>query len=102
MGNMCCVGVQERAWKGRLLDDLRVFGINVDKCMTIARDDEGWCKTAEQGAARVIVKLIPAEKARAGQQHADICPNVAGWPRRGYPEVSVLVLVRSPYKISHK
>ena len=31
MGSLCCVGVQEKAWKGRLLDDLRAFGISVDK-----------------------------------------------------------------------
>ena len=26
-----CVGVQEKEWKGYLLDDLRAFGMNTDK-----------------------------------------------------------------------
>ena len=26
-----CVGAQEKTWKGCLLDDLRAFGMNIDK-----------------------------------------------------------------------
>ena len=31
MGSTGCVGVQEKEWKGCLLDDLRAFGTNADK-----------------------------------------------------------------------
>ena len=39
--------------------------------------DEGKKRgTAEQGAGRFMVKGIAAEKARAGLQHAGVCPSV--------------------------
>ena len=31
MGSTGCVEVQEKEWKGFLLDDLRAFGMNIDK-----------------------------------------------------------------------
>ena len=31
MGSTGCVEVQEKEWKGCLLDDLRAFGMNIDK-----------------------------------------------------------------------
>ena len=35
MESTCCVGVQEKEWKRYLLDDLRAFGMNTDKCRSI-------------------------------------------------------------------
>ena len=37
-----------------------------------------WRKTAEQGAERLIMKLIAAEKVRARLRHATVGPNVTG------------------------
>ena len=65
---------------GRLLDNLRAFGINANEWTTAAQD-EGECrKTAEQGAERFMAKWNAAERVRAGlqQQHAVVCPNVTG------------------------
>ena len=56
---------------GCFLDDLRAFGINDDQWTTAAQGVGGWRKTAEQGAKRLVVKWIAAEKVRAGLiQHA--------------------------------
>ena len=63
---------------GCFLDDLRVFGINADQWTTAAQDEGGWCRTAEQGVGRFMVKLIAADKTRAGLRHAAVCPNMTG------------------------
>ena len=63
---------------GCFLDDLRVFGINVDQWMTTVQDEGEWRRTAEQGAERFIAELIAAEKAKAGLRHTAVCPNVTG------------------------
>ena len=73
-----CVGGQEKEWVGCFLDGLRAFGINVNQSMTAAQNEGEWCRTAEQGAERFMVKWIAAEKVRAGLQHAVVCPNVTG------------------------
>ena len=46
--------------------------------MTAAQDEGEWRRTAEQGAERLVVKWIGAEKARAGLRHAVVCLNVTG------------------------
>ena len=75
-------GGQEKEWiMGRFLDDLRAFGINAYQWTTTAQDDEEkWRRTVEQGAERLMAKLIAAERIRAGllRQHAVVCPNVTG------------------------
>ena len=63
---------------GCFLDDLRAFGINADPWTTEARDEEEWRRTAEQGAEHFMAKWIAVEEARAGLQHAVVCPNVTG------------------------
>ena len=63
---------------GCLLDDLRVFGINVHQWTTAAQDEEEWRRTAGQGAERFMAKSIAAEEASAGLRHAVVCPNVTG------------------------
>ena len=63
---------------GVSLDDLRVFGIHPDRLM-VTTQDEGVChETAKQGAEFFMTKRIAAERARAAQRHAAICPNVTG------------------------
>ena len=63
---------------GCLLDDLRAFGIYLDK-WTIAAQDEGeWHRTAKHGAEFFMTKWIAAERARVALRHAAICPNVTG------------------------
>ena len=41
---------------GRLLDDIRAFGINADQWMTAVQDEREWHKTAAQGAERFMAK----------------------------------------------
>ena len=60
------------------LDDLRAVGINADQWTTAAQDEGGWRRTAEQGAEHFMVKSIVAEKAKVGQLHAVVSPNVTG------------------------
>ena len=72
------MGGQEKEWMGCFLDGLRAFGIDADQWTTPAQDRGEWCRTVEQGAERVIVKLIATEKARAEQWHGVVCPNVTG------------------------
>ena len=67
-----------KEWMRCLLDDLRAFGINADLWTTAAQDEGEWRRTAEQGAEHFMAKLVAAEKARAGLQHAVVCPNVTG------------------------
>ena len=72
-------GGQEKEWMGCFLDDVRAFGINADQWPTTVQDEWEWQKTAEQGAACFMAKLIVAEKATAGLWHAVVaCPNVTG------------------------
>ena len=53
---------------------LRAFGINADQWTTAAQDEGGWHgTTAEQGAERFMVKLIAAEKAKAGLHSITAC-----------------------------
>ena len=73
-----CVGGQEKEWVGWFLDDLRAFGINADHWTTAAQDEWKLRRTVKQGAKHFMVKLIAAEKARAGLRHAVVCPNVTG------------------------
>ena len=63
---------------GCFLDDLRAFGINADEWTTAAQDKGEWRRTADQGRKHFIVKRIAAENAKAGPQHAVVCPNVTG------------------------
>ena len=78
VGGAGCVGGEETEWMGCFLDDLRAFGINADQWTTAAQD-EGECRrTAEQGAGHFKAKWIVAEKTKAGQRHAVVCPNVTG------------------------
>ena len=77
-GGAGCVGGQEKEWMGCFLDDLRVFGINADQRTTAAQDEGEWRRTAEQGTEHFMAKWIVAEKAKAGLQHAVVCPNVTG------------------------
>ena len=71
-------GGQENEWMVVwFLDDLRAFGINADKWITVAQDEKKWHRMVEQGAERFMAKLITAEKIRLGlQQHAVVYPNV--------------------------
>ena len=63
---------------GCFLDDLGAFGINVDQ-WTIAAQNEGEMrKTADQGVARFMAKLITAENVRASLRHGVVCTNVMG------------------------
>ena len=78
VGGAGCVGGQEKEWMGCFLDDLRVFGINADQWTTAAQDEGEWHRTAEQGAEHFMAKWTVAEKAKAGLQHAVVCPNVTG------------------------
>ena len=44
-----------------------------------AQDEEGWRKTADQGAQRFMAKWIVAEeKFSTGQRNAVVCQNVTG------------------------
>ena len=61
-----------------LLDGLRAFGINSHQWTTASQDEGEWRKTAEQGAERLMAKLIAAENVRAGLRHAVVCPNITG------------------------
>ena len=61
---------------GCFLDHLKAFGINADQWTTAAQDEGEWRRTAEQGTGRFMVKLIAAEKARAGLRRAVLCSNV--------------------------
>ena len=72
VGGAGCVGGQKKEWTGCFLDDLRTFGINVDQWTTAARDEGEWRRRAKY----FMGKWIPAEKARAGLRHADVCLNV--------------------------
>ena len=63
-------GGQEKEWTGCLLDDLRAFGINAEQWKTLAQDKGEWRKTEEQGAGRLMVNCIAAEKARNGLRDA--------------------------------
>ena len=74
MGGAGCVGGQGKEWMGCLLDDLRGFGINVDKWTTTAQDEGVWRKTAQ----RFMKKWIAAEKVRARLRHLEVCSNVTG------------------------
>ena len=56
LGGAGCMGGQEKEWKGRLLDDLRAFGIITDQWTTAAQDEGEWRKTAQQGAERFMAK----------------------------------------------
>ena len=78
VGRADCVGGQEKEWLGCFLDDLRAFGIHADQWTTVGQDEGGWRRTVEQGAEHFKAKLIAAEEARAGLQHAVLCPNVTG------------------------
>ena len=78
VGGAGCVGVQEKEWMGCFLDDLRAFDINADQWTTAAQDEGEWRRTAEQGTEHFMAKWIAAEKARAGQRHAVVCPNMTG------------------------
>ena len=78
VGGAGCVGGQEKEWMGCFLDDLRAFSVNVDQWTTVAQDDGGWRRTAEQGAEHFMAKWIVAEKAKAGLRHAVLRPNVTG------------------------
>ena len=63
---------------GCFLSDLRAFGLNADQWITVAQNGKEWRRTAKQGTERFIATWIVAEKARAGLQHAVVCPNVTG------------------------
>ena len=64
---------------GRLLDDLKAFGINADQWTTAVQDEVEWPSLAEQGAEKIMAKWIAAEKGRAGLPRAVIvCSNVTG------------------------
>ena len=78
VGGAGCVGGQEREWIGCFLDDLRASGINADQWTTAAQDEGEWRRAAGQGVEHFMAKLIAAEKAKAGLQHAVVCPNVTG------------------------
>ena len=73
VGGATCVGGQEKESRGCFLDGLRAFG---NQWTTEAQNEGEYSRTAEQGAERFMEKWIAAEKARAGQQHAVVCPNV--------------------------
>ena len=78
VGGAGCVGGQEKEWMGCFLDDLRAFCINADEWTTAAQDEGEWRRTPEQGAEHFMAKWIVAEKTKAGQRHAVVCPNVTG------------------------
>ena len=78
VGSAGSAGGQEKKWMGCLLDDLRVFGIHLDKWTIAAQDEGGWHRTAKQGAEIFVTKWIAAERARAALRHAAICPNMTG------------------------
>ena len=53
--------------------------MNSNNPVLLQYKDEGeWRRTAGQGAEHFMAKWIAAEKARAGQRHAVVCPNVTG------------------------
>ena len=68
----------EKEWMGCFLDDLRAFGINADQWTTAAQEGDEWLRTAERGAEHFMAEWTAAAKARAGLQHAVVCPNVTG------------------------
>ena len=78
VGGAGCIGGQEKEWMECFLDDLRAFGINADQWTTAAQDEGESRRTAEQGAEHFMSEWIVAEKAKAGQRHAVVCPNVTG------------------------
>ena len=78
VGGAGCVGDQEKEWMVCFLDDLRPFGINAHQWTTVVQDEEEWRRTAEQGTEHSMSKWIAVEKARAGLQHAVVCPIVTG------------------------
>ena len=50
---------------GCFLDDLRAFGIDADQwAIAAAQDEEGWRRTAEQGAEHLMAKWIVQKKTR--------------------------------------
>ena len=68
----------EKEWMGCFFDDLRSFGINADQWTTAAQEGGEWLRTAEQGAEHFMAEWTAGAKARAGLQHAVVCPNVTG------------------------
>ena len=46
VGGLGCVEGQKQKWMGCFPDGLRAFGINAEKWMTAAQDEEEWRKTA--------------------------------------------------------
>ena len=64
VGGAGCVGGQRKEWIGCFLVDLRAFGLNADKWMTAAQDEEEWRRTAKQGTKYLMAKWIVAEKKR--------------------------------------
>ena len=78
VGGAGCVEGQQKEWMGCFLDDLGAFGINADQWTTAAQDEGEWRRTAKRGAEHFMMKLIAAEKTKAGLRHAVVCPNVTG------------------------
>ena len=78
VGGAGCVGGQKKEWMGCFLDNLREFGVNADQWTSEAQTEGEWRRTAEQGAERLMTKLIATEKARAGLRHTAVYPNVTG------------------------
>ena len=72
------MGGQEKERIRCFLDDLRVFGTNTDQWTTAVQDEGEWRRMAKKGAEHFMAKCIVAEKAKAGQRHAVVCPNVTG------------------------
>ena len=84
VGGVGCVRGQGKEWMGCFLDDLRVFGINIDQWTTAAQDEGGWRKKAEQGAERFMAKLISTAglrhvaPERGGKDQGEDSPKQAG------------------------
>ena len=72
MGGAGCVGGQEKESMRWFQDELGAFGINADQWTTAAQNEGKWCRTAEQGAERFMVKWMAADRARAGLRHAAV------------------------------
>ena len=47
VGGASCVGVEEKAWMGCSLDDLKAFDVNADQSTTAAQDEGEWRKVVE-------------------------------------------------------
>ena len=56
VGGAGCVGGREKEWRGCLLDEVRVFGINADQRTTTAQDEGEWCKTTEREVEYFMAK----------------------------------------------